>query len=621
MKANEATKASAGRTGAGYALLMVMLMTAVSVVILAGTLSRTYSEARINDRNNQYIANQNAAEAAVEKAFARMAYDFWTPGLGLGCVVSNVESGFYQTNLPNENEYWNNFVFSDAQGHDGRIYVGRNGSYSGPLPSQFNNGGTNLNTLKAPIYRIVANVRQANGRIIMTNAVQEDVLLALVPIDNNTIFYQGLMEFTWCAPFTIRGNVHGNGSIYTGSACNLTFNGPVTACGTISSPAWDGHSTKDYSGKVAYTPSPVTNTPTVTLSLNMTNTHSLIDEPPSGEDPNSPQGRQRMYNQASVVLLVSNTAVTVKIQAPTPESSDLDPTVLTYTNTVGVLLTNLPFLSLTNAFTDQRENKTVQATQVDIGKYAQWIATNVYVVGGKIGSTTVNGKFPTGSQTYPTILFVADDRTTTSSQLSAVRITNGIAPPVNGGLGFSLATPDPLYVWGNYNQTNASFLNTSNTSAGTVPSALMSDALTILSPSWKDSQSGLSLGSNSKNDASDTTINAAILTGIVYSTGSGASQFSGGVMNLPRLLEDWGNGGSTTLTMNTSTISLFASTRATTQFQNPGVYYYAPSRNFNYDLNFLDPGKQPPGMPCALMPVRFAWATPPPNTINYNVTP
>jgi hypothetical protein len=92
-------------------------------------------------------------------------------------------------------------------------------------------------------------------------------------------------------------------------------------------------------------------------------------------------------------------------------------------------------------------------------------------------------------------------------------------------------------------------------------------------------------------------------------------------MNLPRLLEDWGNGGSTTLTLNTSLISLFASTKATTQFKDPGNYYYAPTRKFSFDLNFLDPDKQPPGMPCAMIPVRFNFATPPANTITYNVTP
>ena len=90
---------------------------------------------------------------------------------------------------------------------------------------------------------------------------------------------------------------------------------------------------------------------------------------------------------------------------------------------------------------------------------------------------------------------------------------------------------------------------------------------------------------------------------------------------MPRLLEDWGNGGAVTLTITGSLISLFASTQATTQFQPPGNYYYAPSRRFSYDLNYLNPNNLPQGLPTSLIPVRFNWATPPPNTITYNVTP
>ena len=87
---------------------------------------------------------------------------------------------------------------------------------------------------------------------------------------------------------------------------------------------------------------------------------------------------------------------------------------------------------------------------------------------------------------------------------------------------------------------------------------------------------------------------------------------------LPRLLEDWSNN---TLTLNTSIINLFNSTKATGTFVNPGTYYTPPTRNFSYDLNFEDPSKVPPGIPCALVALRYNWTTPPPNTVTYNVTP
>jgi hypothetical protein len=346
------------------------------------------------------------------------------------------------------------------------------------------------------------------------------------------------------------------------------------------------------------------------LPIGPGNLHAIIDMPHNGEDPNSMLGRQRYYNQAQTVLLVSNTAVTMKIQASLNDQvpgADPSPLLLTSTNTPTSLATNFPFLTTSNSFSDQRESKTVLTTQIDVGKYATWIKTN----------SSILSKFPAGSGTYPTILYVADNRTTTSSQITAVRLTNGIAPPANGGLGWSVATPDPLYVLGHYNCTNSAYLGTTNTTVS-LPCALMSDALTILSPSWKDSQS---TNSYTTRTASDTTVNAAILTGIVPSTGSTSSTFSGGVHNLPRLLEDWNSPSTRTLTLNTAIMNLFNSEIATHVFVNPGTYYDPPTRKFSYDLNFQDPAKQPPGIPCALVLVRLNWAVPPANTITYNVTP
>jgi len=124
-----------------------------------------------------------------------------------------------------------------------------------------------------------------------------------------------------------------------------------------------------------------------------------------------------------------------------------------------------------------------------------------------------------------------------------------------------------------------------------MPAALMSDALTILSGSWSD---GASSGSYSSRNASSTTVNAAILIGVVPSTGPTDTTFSGRVHNLPRLLKDWTGD---TLTLNTSIINLYTSQRATHHFGKPGTYYMPPTRQLSYDLNYMNPNKQPPGTP------------------------
>jgi hypothetical protein len=174
-----------------------------------------------------------------------------------------------------------------------------------------------------------------------------------------------------------------------------------------------------------------------------------------------------------------------------------------------------------------------------------------------------------------------------------VRLQNGIAAPVNGGQGFSVATPNPLYVLGHYNCTNPAYLNTTNTSTS-VPAAFYCDAFTVLSSAWSDYNSlHNAFGSGSGWDANDTTINAAIVAGIVPSTGADSLHFSGGVHNFPRLLEDWtGN----TLWLNTSLVNLYNSTHATGQFLNPGTYYNPPTRKFSFDGRYGDPNVTPPGM-------------------------
>src|SRR4029077_16782306 len=129
----------------------------------------------------------------------------------------------------------------------------------------------------------------------------------------------------------------------------------------------------------------------------------------------------------------------------------------------------------------------------------------------------------------------------------------------------------------------------------TYPSSLISDAFTILSTSWTDTTNASS--SVGSRNATATTVNCAILTGIVYSNPTDwtdTNNFSGGVMNLPRLLESWTGD---ILTMNTSIVNLYDSVRATYFFKNPGVYYYAPSRNFVFDNNFTNSAKLPPGTP------------------------
>ena len=632
--------ASRNRSAAGHALLMVMCITTASLVVLAATMSRTMSTTTMNGHNNQYVAGLYAAEAATEKVFGMMKADFLAGNL---TAITN-HLGQYRAAipLPGESAYWNKYQFSDGQGHVGSNYVQCTMSaYQlstnwGLLPSQYSGlyGWTNN-------YRIVSNVKQISGTTYnITNACQLDVDMDLIPVFQFAIFYNGLLEFTWCAPLTVNGRTHANGSIYTGSTSLLTFNSLVTDTGTISSPAWDGHSTSDYNlSMTKYNAGYSTNANALTLPIGATNANSIIQMPPTGEDPNSSLGQSRYYNKADLVLLVSNSTVTLTLKdSPTdPLATNITayyyPTNYSWTNPAAYsqITNSFPFLNVTNFygtngastnyFYDQRESDQVKVTDIDMGILKTWLVTNA----------TAMAKFPNTAGVYdlskvPNIMFAADNRSYSSGWLTAIRLKDALTIPtnmvniagVNQPSGFTLATPNPLYVWGNYNCPNSLYLNTTNTTTD-YPASLASDALTILSPAWLDSKSKNSLPSSP--NASADTVNAAILTGIVPSTGSGASQFSGGVMNLPRLLEAWSSSSGSsyqTLTLNTSIVNLFNSVRATNQFQNPGIYYYAPTRQFTFDANFLQYSKQPPGTPMLGAAIRAKWAAPPPHTVTYN---
>ncbi len=180
----------------------------------------------------------------------------------------------------------------------------------------------------------------------------------------------------------------------------------------------------------------------------------------------------------------------------------------------------------------------------------------------------------------------------------------------------TVVAPEPIYIAGHYNvrptvggSSSAGTLNTANTK----PAAVMGDAITILSETWEANLSDTGYGSRAfgDRDASATTVNAAILAGIVETT---TGQYSGGVENFPRFLEDWSGD---TLTYNGSMVVMYPSQIATGLWQGTGSsigIYNPPGRNWAFDTNFRDPAKLPPGTPSVRVLVRGAWAMVKPGT-------
>jgi hypothetical protein len=561
-----------------YALFMVLLFGGVGMLALAGALGWVQTNGTLISRSNQNYRAAAAAEAATEIVLARLSRDFKNSGESTAYGNLSTYSGLVPT--ASDNALWSEFTFSNGQGNNGQTYVSRTASSTyTTLDSQYS-GLLGF----ASTYRIVSNARENNMRFDVPGAVQQDVQLASIPIFQFAIFYTGDMELNGASTLHVRGRVHGNSNFYLGSGSSQYFYEDVTVSGAIVYGSRYGWSTNG--GTQYFYDTKETNRSALTLPIGTNNTAAAVREvlqmPPSSESIDSAMGRERYYNKAELVVLVSNSTVTVGVKQPFSS---------TLTSVPWLATTN--FLSTNALFVDKRENsKQVQTTQVDVGRFSTWAATN----------STVISVLGTGVK--PNLVYVGDFRTESSTKMNGVRLVNAQTLPDRG---LTVATPNPLYTKGHFNQPNSSYLGTTNTS-NTKPASLAADAYTLLSDAFSDSASG-------NNDpatrvAVNTTVVAALIAGNVPS----GSVYSGGVNNLPRLLEAWSG---KTYTLNGSLVCLYNSAKATNVFQNPGAYYSAPTRSINFDQNLTDPLKLPPGTPQMRVLVRGKWVNPPPGTVSY----
>jgi hypothetical protein len=199
---------------------------------------------------------------------------------------------------------------------------------------------------------------------------------------------------------------------------------------------------------------------------------------------------------------------------------------------------------------------------------------------------------------------------------------NSYVPPTNGtiatnGNGFTVASEEPVYVWGDYNTgtadqfwPNGSTITTTHSAA-----AIMADAVTLLSnppannnspttnTGWTDIESFQNPATASNRPGNTGYYRVAIIAGknipFPIPTWSGApADFGtdGGMHNFLRYLEDRGAGGATVNYVG-SMISMYYSQYATGNFKCCNAVYDPPNRNYFFDTLFENPSNLPPGTP------------------------
>ena len=179
--------------------------------------------------------------------------------------------------------------------------------------------------------------------------------------------------------------------------------------------------------------------------------------------------------------------------------------------------------------------------------------------------------------------------------------------------GLTVVSDQAVYVRGDYNTGDT---NTPQTITKR-PAAILADSINILSNNspLDDSTSctsydniynatdcigSVKFSASNKSPttrvASDTTINAAFLSGVDI-PGSASGQSGGGLNNYPRLHEDWRG---SIFTYKGSMVSLGEARRVNGPFGGVGLnwnIYYAPTRNWDYDTDFNQAQNLPPLTP------------------------
>jgi len=436
-----------------------------------------------------------------------------------------------------------------------------------------------------------------------TSTVSMTADFDIIPIFQFAIFYEEDLEILPGPDMTLGGRVHSNEDIYIGSNATLTIDSVMTAAQDIfnfrkndgsampgnvrirdssggypamagldsTDPDWATEALTRWDGNVRSGDHDVER-----LNLTIedpTDPHKII-EPWTAADTAGDQAAKMWYD-ADIRILNGQGFD----NAGNPISL-IDP--LTATSAVQQV-----------TIWDARENKHMLTTEVDMAKLGRLVDhpiddAIIYVGGYQPGGPMPNWNGGGGGVGPPPWASYGPPWGGGGTTEFAVKLTNGseLATPT------TVVSDNPTYVQGNYNITNKK------------GAAVIADAVTILSNRWGDvngdgdtSDAGdgdLNYSEQAMNDrnAWSTTINAAIMLGNTDTTPGVV--YNGGVENVMRFLERWSGD---TFTYLGSIIDLWNSQKATGNWIYGNPIYTAPTRNWAFDPDFLDPANLPPGTP------------------------
>jgi len=322
----------------------------------------------------------------------------------------------------------------------------------------------------------------------------------------------------------------GTGSIYfkddDGNYINMKTNSSRYSFLDSRDPEWKMKATERW-GDTVQTKDHGIGTIQLPFADSLDNTRVLIDHDPMTNEPYEVT-KQRFENKAGLVVTPEG-----DIYEQTGVLTNSEFTTRNYIDNI----TNVNWAIATNQFYNKRnmdfwtnstENGMVYPLDINIGLFNGWVSNQPSLSFKDPGSDRAG------------IIYIEQ----TNKTGHAVRISNAeeLYPLPYG---FSLATPNALYVKGDYNTKIGGTYNTN------YPSALLSDAMTILSDYWEDEDNQVWPANvinpnvypkpySYCNSACSTKINTAVMTGsALTSEDTTEFRFSGAANNLIRYLEYW----------------------------------------------------------------------------------
>jgi Tfp pilus assembly protein PilX len=219
------------------------------------------------------------------------------------------------------------------------------------------------------------------------------------------------------------------------------------------------------------------------------------------------------------------------------------------------------------------------------------------------GYHPLNSSVPIGFARYPIVGMVGSAPSTTVElgtigswtvypSTRAVRLANaatinygGVQPKSDNRLaGLTVVTPNPCYLWGNYNTTVAPDARGVDQ---VTPCAVFADSMTALSNAWNDADAGL----NNRPAATSTTyVTSFVINNMPTDAANLSDEGSGGVHNVVRFLENWGRQDF----FFKGSLVVLNRMRYSRSTIGAGVFYSPPNRHYDFNSDLLTGPGQPP---------------------------